>query len=81
MNTTKTVQVARTSMWSIGVKNWYVFQDTDGARYQRWSFVMDDSDEVLMLLQVGDTVDVEYAETEFDNGFPKREIVAIEFAA
>ena len=81
MKTTKTVQVARTSMWSIGVKNWYVFQDTDGARYQRWSFVMDDADEVLMLLQVGDTVDVTYTETEHHSGSPKREIVAIEFAA
>lgn len=81
-NTTiATVMVARVSMWSIGVKNWYVFQDTAGARYQRWSFVMDDTDEVLMLLKAGDDVRVEYRMTEHASGAPKREIISIQFAS
>lgn len=74
---TKTVAVKRTSLWSIGVKNWYVFQDMDGNMYQRYSFLMDDVDEQMMILRDGDMVDVSYEELTHPNGSPKRMITAI----
>lgn len=74
---TRVVTVARTSMWSIGVKNWYVFQDTEGNRYQRWSFQMDDTDEVLMLLREGDLVQVAYDPQIHLSGSPRNMICGI----
>lgn len=74
---TRTVQVARTNLWSVGVKNWYVFQDTEGNKYQRWSFMMDDTDEVLILLQVGDVVEVTYDDLIHLNGSPRNMITHI----
>lgn len=53
------IKIARTSLWSIGTKNWYVLQADDGKQYQRWSHLMDSTDETLMLAVKGDTLDVE----------------------
>lgn len=74
---TKTVTVKRTSLWSIGVKNWYVFQDMDGNMYQRYSFLMDDVDEQMMILRDGDMVDVSFEELTHPNGSMKRMITGI----
>lgn len=58
------IEIARSVMWSIGTKNWYVIQAKDGVRYQRWSHIMDATDEVMMLAQVGDKLDVEVVEEQ-----------------
>lgn len=60
------IEIARSVMWSIGTKNWYVIQAKDGVRYQRWSHIMDATDEVMMLTQVGDKLDIQF--TPVDRG-------------
>ena len=50
------VKVARSVIWSIGTKIWYVVKADTGEHYQRWSHAMDATDEVLMLAQAGDVL-------------------------
>jgi len=54
----KTITIERISMWSVGVRLWFVILGTDGIVYSRWSLSMDKTDEILMLSKVGDVISI-----------------------
>ena len=62
-----TITVSRVTFWTVGVRLWFVVQATDGTRYQRWSLVMDSTDECLLIAQKGDTLNLEYKDAEAKN--------------
>ena len=57
-----TITVKKANLWSMGVRIWYVIMDTQGVIYQRWSNVGDSTDQVLMLVQPGDKLNIEFGE-------------------
>ena len=58
---TSVVKIKRISNTNnIGARMWFVFQDTNGNIYQKWSMLMDPTDEVLVLAVPGDVLDIEY---------------------
>jgi hypothetical protein len=71
----KRITVARSAYYCIGVKLWFVVQDADQVRYQRWSYNMDKHDEVLMIVQPGDVIDI-----SFELHPDKNVLTAVEFA-
>lgn len=57
---TKTVTVLRNDFFNMGVRIWYQILTTDMEMFQRWSLLMDPTDEVLLLTKPGDVLDLEY---------------------
>ena len=62
---TKQISIARSAYYSLGTRLWFVLQDNEGNRYQRWSFDMDSTDECLMLIQPKDIVNITYCPQYF----------------
>lgn len=60
------VKIARIAYWSIGVRLWFVIQTDTGVRYQRWSMIMDSTDECLLLSKQGDVVSIKYVDESTD---------------
>jgi hypothetical protein len=58
---TKTVKVFRINNSNgLGTRMWFVFQDTDGNMFQKWSLLMDDADAILAISQPGDSLEITY---------------------
>ena len=72
------VTVARSVIWSVGTKIWYVVKADTGEHYQRWSYTMDATDEVLMLAQTGDIISL-VTEEGFHGNDAVTKIVSAQF--
>lgn len=57
---TKNVKIAKYAQYGLGIRMWYVLFDTDGTSYQRYSLAMNPTDEVLLTVKVGDTIQIQY---------------------
>jgi hypothetical protein len=56
----KTIQIKRCAVNNMGTRMWYQILTTDGEMYQRWTLLMNPTDEVLFLAQPGDELEIEY---------------------
>ena len=56
---TKTVTVERFSCINMGVRIWFQILTTEGEMYQRWSMLMNPTDEVMLLVKEGDKLEIE----------------------
>jgi hypothetical protein len=56
----KTVTVLRSTSINMGVRIWYQVLTDELEMFQRWSMLMDPTDEVLMCTQPGDILDIEF---------------------
>lgn len=56
----KTIQVKRCVATNMGVRMWYQILSTDGEMYQKWAMLMNNTEEVLLLTQPGDSLDITY---------------------
>ncbi len=45
---------------SIGSRMWFVVQDDKGNLFQRWSMLMDETDAILAVANIGDTIELSY---------------------
>ena len=62
MSAIKSIVVKKATIWSLGVRIWYVIMDDEGVIYQRWSNDGDYTDQVLMLASAGDHLNIEIGE-------------------
>ncbi|MCK9369741.1 hypothetical protein M0R04_07535 [Candidatus Dojkabacteria bacterium] len=58
----KTVTILRCANATLGVRMWFQILTTAGESFQRWTMLMNDTDEILFLVQPGDTLTLEYVE-------------------
>lgn len=58
----KTITIARCNYVNMGVRVWFQILTTEGERFQRWSMLMNPTDEVLILMKEGDNLDIKYYE-------------------
>jgi hypothetical protein len=59
---TKIITIKRVSTTTLGVRVWFVILATDQEIYQRWSMLMNKSDEILFLAKPGDRIEFKYIE-------------------
>lgn len=64
---TKTITVDRVNSINMGVRIWFQVMSTDGKMYQRWSMLMNPSDEVMLLAKEGDKLEVKYIEDNVED--------------
>jgi hypothetical protein len=58
----KIITIKRCANTTLGVRVWYEILTTENEFFQRWTLLMDNTDEVLLLCQVGDTLSINYIE-------------------
>lgn len=63
----KTIVIDRITSINLGVRVWFVIKDVTGKRYQRWSMLMNQTDEILLLAQSGDKLTIEYIEDDVED--------------
>lgn len=51
-----TISVQTLTLWSVGIRIWYVLRDSNNNLYQRWSNDGNDTDQVLMVAKPGDSL-------------------------
>ena len=59
---TKTIKVERTNCINMGVRIWFQILTTEKEMYQRWAMNMNPTDEVMLLVNEGDSLDIQYIE-------------------
>ncbi|RWZ87204.1 MAG: hypothetical protein EO766_11780 [Hydrotalea sp. AMD] len=57
---TKNITISRIQSINSGVRIWFVILTTENEIYQRWSMLMNPTDELLILSQPGDTITINY---------------------
>ncbi len=58
----KKITIQRHGVINLGVRLWFQIQTTEGEMFQRWSLMMNPTDEVLFLCKEGDTLSITYIE-------------------
>lgn len=56
----KTIQIKRCAVNNMGTRMWYQILTTEGEMYQRWTLLMNPTDEVLFVSQPGDELKIDY---------------------
>ena len=56
------IEIDRIQCINQGVRIWFVIQANKGIVFQRWSMLMNPTDELLMLSQPGDKITIDYIE-------------------
>lgn len=57
---TKKFAIKRCGQANLGIRMWYVLYDEQNKAYQRYSLLMNPTDEVLLTAKVGDVVEIQY---------------------
>lgn len=57
-----TITINRIAHNNSGVRIWYIILADTGICYQRWSMLMNPTDEILMLAKPGDKLSIDYIE-------------------
>lgn len=65
---TKKLKVSRFSVQNLGIRMWYVVFDEQGIAYQRYSLMMNPTDEVLVTIKVGDVIEIQYYKDHVQDG-------------
>lgn len=64
---TAKIEIDRIKVVNMGVRLWFVIEESKGVRYQRWSMLMNPTDEVLMLAEAGDYIDITYIDDKVED--------------
>lgn len=56
------ITVRRFNYVNMGVRIWFQIQTTELRMFQRWSMLMNPTDEVLLLTKEGDVLEIDYIE-------------------
>lgn len=56
------ITIDRIESINSGVRIWYVILSTEGVYYQRWSMLMNPTDEIMLLAKPGDVLSIDYVE-------------------
>lgn len=82
-----TITVKRFHCVNMGVRIWFQILTTEDKMYQRWSMLMNPTDEVMLLIREGDVLEIDYiediAEDQIANTFepfPRNVILSAKFA-
>lgn len=59
---TKEITILRINKVNMGVRLWFQILTDDDIFYQRWSMLMNNTDEILVLCQPGDKLNISYVE-------------------
>lgn len=57
---TKVITVKRFNCINMGVRIWFQILTTENEMYQRWSMLMNPTDEVMLLVKEGDKLYIDY---------------------
>lgn len=63
----KIVVVERFNCVNMGVRIWFQILTTDGEMYQRWSMLMNPTDEVMLLVKEGDKLYLEFIKDQVED--------------
>lgn len=68
---TKIIKVDRINRVDVGTRIGCIIRTTDRETFQRWSAVMNPSDEIMMLLQEDDEIEIDYIENTVSDNINK----------
>ncbi|MGZ8924516.1 MAG: hypothetical protein ACXW2E_01405 [Nitrososphaeraceae archaeon] len=63
----KQITITRYNQGCLGIRNWYVLFDENDISYQRYSLMMNPTDEVLFVAKVGDVIELEFYENSAED--------------
>lgn len=62
-----TITIDRISHANAGVRIWYVIRTTQDEVFQRWSMLMNETDELLLIAKSGDIINIEYIDDHVED--------------